>query len=249
MHPLRRVLGHIYFVYAILWFIITLLIVVLPIWLLAKLPQPKQSRWLHPLFKGWMDIYLTLVFITVKRKNKEVFKGQGACVIVVNHNSFADVPISSPYIPGPNKTLAKSELAKFPIFGTVYRSGSILVNRKDENSRRESFAKMEAILAHGIHLCLYPEGTRNKAGKVPLQPFHDGAFVTAVRTQRPIIPALLFNTKKVFPHNPKYWAWPHRIEFHFLPAVPTTGLGKADVRTLNQTIHRQMETYFVNNRK
>jgi len=249
MHPLKRVLGHVYFVYAILWFVVTLLIVVIPIWLISRLPEPRQSRWLHPLFKGWMSIYLPLVFILVKRKNKEVFKAQGACVVVVNHNSFADIPITSPYIPGPNKTLAKSELAKIPIFGIVYKSGSILVNRKDENSRRDSFTKMEAVLEKGIHLCLFPEGTRNKKGDRPIQPFYDGAFITAVRAQRPIIPALLFHTKKVFPHHPKAWAWPHAIELHFLPPTSTLGLTMRNVRPLKEEIHQQMEAYFVANRK
>lgn len=249
MHPLKRVLGHLYFVYAILWFVVTLLLVVIPIWLLMRLPEPRQSRCLHAVFKGWMSIYLPLVFISVKRKNKEVFKGQGACVVVVNHNSFADIPITSPYIPGPNKTLAKSELAKIPIFGIVYRSGSILVDRKDENSRRDSFAKMEAVLARGLHLCLFPEGTRNKKGDLPIQPFYDGAFITAVRAQRPIVPALLIHTKKVFPHDPKAWAWPHAIELHFLPPVPTTGMTMRNVRPLKEEIHQKMSAYFVANNK
>jgi 1-acyl-sn-glycerol-3-phosphate acyltransferase len=44
----------------------------------------------------------------------------------------------------------------------MYRTGSILVDRKSETSRRDSFAKMKEALDMGLHMCIYPEGTRNK---------------------------------------------------------------------------------------
>jgi 1-acyl-sn-glycerol-3-phosphate acyltransferase len=52
--------------------------------------------------------------LPVSRKGKEHFNKKNAYVITSNHNSFVDVPVVSPWIPEPNKTLAKVEMAKIP---------------------------------------------------------------------------------------------------------------------------------------
>lgn len=248
MHPAKRILGHIYFVYALTLFAATMLIVVVPIWLTSLLNEPVRAKVMHPIFRLWMGVYMPLAFCPVFRKGKAHFKKGQNYVVVCNHNSFADVPVSSPWIPGPNKTLAKVEMARIPVFGVVYKAGSVLVNRKDEASRRESFSQMSAMLHKGLHLCLYPEGTRNKTDQ-PLQPFHKGAFKTAIDAQKPIIPALIFNTRGILPGRPKLWAWPNKIHFHFLPAVETSGLSNADAENLKNRVRFQMEEYFVANKE
>lgn len=244
MKSIKNILGHIYMLYALLLFVATMLIVFVPIWLISFLPEPSRARALHRVFRVWMGVFLPLAFCPVFRKGKKNFKKGQNYVVVINHNSLADIPVSSPWIPGPNKTLAKVEMARIPIFGVIYKCGSILLDRNKDSSRRDSFSKMQETLNMGIHLCLYPEGTRNKT-KMPLQPFFDGAFITAIRTQKPIMPGIIFNTGKILPHNKKLWAWPKPIRIHFLKPIPTEGLTLADVATLKAQVHHVMETYYV----
>lgn len=248
MNPIKRVLGHVYVVYGILLFAITMLVVFIPIWLISLLPEPRRAKALHPLFRGWMGVFMPLAFCPVLRKGKNKFQKGQNYVVICNHNSFVDVPVSSPWIPGPNKTLAKTEMTRIPIFGVIYKAGSVLVNRRNEGSRRESFTRMQEMLDLGLHLCLYAEGTRNKTGE-PLQPFYDGAFITAIRAQKPIMPAVIFNTGKILPHNRKFWAWPMPIRFHFLDPVSTTGLGMEDLPSLKQRVWETMRDYYVANRR
>lgn len=245
---IKDILGRIYFIYSFLLFVITMLIFFLPIWITSVQKEPARARLLHPIFKCWMSVFLTSVFIWVKRKGKQHFKKGDNYVVVINHNSLADIPISSPWIPGPNKTLAKIEMSRTPIFGVIYKAGSILVDRQAAGSRRESFSKMQEMLEKGIHLCLYPEGTRNKSDK-PLQPFFDGAFIAAIKAQKAIIPGVLFNTSKVLPIDKKLYAWPHVIHFHFLEPVPTKGLTLSDTAQLKEKVHAIMENYYVTNLK
>jgi 1-acyl-sn-glycerol-3-phosphate acyltransferase len=106
---------------------------------------------------------------------------------------------------------------------------------------------MQETLEMGIHLCLYPEGTRNKTS-LPLQPFYDGAFVTAVKAQKPIMPGVIFNTGKILPHNKKIWAWPMPIRIHFLQPVPTAGLTLSEVPALKEKVHTMMADYYVANK-
>ncbi len=126
-----------------------------------------------------MDIFLGLVGCPLKIQGREYFKKDKTYIVVCNHNALIDVPVSSPGIPGGNKTIAKAEMAKIPLFGLIYKTGSILVDRKNEKSRRESFTKMKEVLDMGLHMCIYPEGTRNTSTE-PIKPFHDGAFRLAV---------------------------------------------------------------------
>jgi 1-acyl-sn-glycerol-3-phosphate acyltransferase len=247
MKSIKKVAGTIFFFSGMLVFVITMLIVFIPVWITTLFNEPRRTQLLHPIFKGWMSVFLPLVLCPVSRKGKEHFKKGKNYVVVINHNSLADIPVSSPWIPGPNKTLAKMEMAKIPIFGVIYKSGSVLVDRKKEGSRRESFNKMQEMLDKGLHLCLYPEGTRNKTDE-PLQPFFDGAFITAIKSQKPIIAGVIFNTKKIYPPHSKFWARPSRTHIHFLPAVETEGLTLNDTTALKERVHQQMKKYYLANK-
>jgi 1-acyl-sn-glycerol-3-phosphate acyltransferase len=224
----------------------------IPVYLIAliikQFKEPTLSTILHKIFKIWMGIFMPLVFCPVRRKGEEHFESGKTYVVVCNHNSFIDIPVSSPWIIGANKTLAKIEISKVPLFGTIYKLGSILVDRKNEQSRKDSFAAMRNALDLGIHLCLYPEGTRNKT-ETKLQQFHDGAFVVAIRSQKPIMPALIFNTGKILPHHKKFWAWPHPIPFHFLEAIPTEGLTLRDLPELKNKVWTIMNNYYQDHKK
>ncbi len=248
MSLIRRAGGHIYFVLGIFLFILTMLVVVIPVWITTLFREPLRSKLLHPIFKVWMSVFLPLVGCPVVRKGKHHFKKGENYVVVCNHNSLADIPVSSPWIPGPNKTLAKIEMARIPLFGVIYKAGSILLDRKKTNSRRESFTQMQEMLDLGLHLCLYPEGTRNKTQQ-PIQAFYDGAFITSIRAQKPIIPALIFNTGRILPHDMKFWARPLPIHIHFLEPVETKGLTLDDIPRLKEQIFNKMTNYYVTNKK
>jgi 1-acyl-sn-glycerol-3-phosphate acyltransferase len=152
-----------------------------------------------------------------------------------------DVPLSSPGIPGANKTIAKAGMAKIPLFGLIYKSGSVLVDRKSEQSRKASYTKMKEVLQMGLHMCLYPEGTRNKTNE-PLQRFHDGAFKLAVETQKQIIPAVIFYTNIVLPRNKTFYFWPHKVEMHFLEAIPVKDRMAEDIK---QEAFEKIRDYYV----
>ncbi len=248
MKFIKNIAGTVFIIYSLVVFAITMFVVFIPIWIISKLPEPKRAKALHRVFRVWMNVYMPLVFCPVIRKGKEKFKKGEQYVVVINHNSLADIPVSSPWIPGPNKTLAKVEMSNIPLFGVIYKCGSIIVDRKKEGSRRESVLKMQETLDLGIHLCLYPEGTRNKTN-APLQPFFDGAFVTAVKAQKAIMPGIIFNTGKILPHYKKFWARPMPIHIHFLDPIPTAGLTMGDVPALKEQVHKIMENHYIAHRK
>ena len=98
MKAVKNILGYVYMVYALLLFVATMLVVLIPIWIISMLPEPKRARALHPVFRLWMGTFMPLAFCPVKRKGKEHFKKGENYVVVINHNSLADIPVSSPWI-------------------------------------------------------------------------------------------------------------------------------------------------------
>lgn len=246
MNPVKKILGHIYFVYGMLVFMITMIVIALiPASIALLFKEPRRAKIVHPTYRFWMGVFLPLVFIRVKRKGAELFTKGENFVVVVNHNSLVDIPVSMPWVPGPNKTLAKIEMSKIPLFGIIYKAGSILLDRKNANSKKESVLEMQKTLVEdGLHLTLYPEGTRNKSDQ-PLLPFHDGAFSTAIKAEKTIIAGVIFNAKNILPHDIKLWAWPHTIHFHFINVYPTNDLDLHNVAQLKEEIRTDMAHYFV----
>jgi 1-acyl-sn-glycerol-3-phosphate acyltransferase len=129
-----------------------------------------------------------------------------------------DVPLSCPGIPGANKTIAKIEMSKIPLFGIIYKRGSVLLDRSSDASRKQSYTDMKKVLELGMHMCIYPEGTRNKTDN-PLKSFHDGAFRLSVDTGKSIIPCIIRGTRAMLPHDKKFYFWPGKASMQFLAAV------------------------------
>lgn len=219
MQTFKNIFGRIWAAWGAFVFVFTMLIFLIPFFLLIYFqPEPIKTRRFIRYSRVWMDIFLGLVGCPLKIKGREYFEEGKTYIVVCNHNALIDVPVSSPGIPGGNKTIAKAEMAKIPLFGLIYKTGSILVDRKNEKSRRESFAKMKEVLDMGLHMCIYPEGTRNISDE-PIKPFHDGAFRLAVANGNSIIPMIIFNSRKANPPDKGFYLMPVRLYMNFLPEV------------------------------
>ncbi|NBO48975.1 MAG: 1-acyl-sn-glycerol-3-phosphate acyltransferase [Chitinophagia bacterium] len=234
---IKNILARILAIWSALAFIGSMLLVLLPIWAAGIFGEPTSTAWMIRLSRFWMSIYFPLSFIKVSITGKENFQPNENYIVVCNHNSFMDVPLSSPGIPGPNKTIAKVEMSRIPLFGIIYKRGSILINRKDENSRKESYQKMKDVLDAGMHMCIYPEGTRNKTDQ-PMKAFHDGAFKLSMETGKKIIPAIIKGTKEMLPNNKTLYFWPGKISMEFLSPIDPKEFG--DVTALKEYVFKKM---------
>jgi 1-acyl-sn-glycerol-3-phosphate acyltransferase len=241
MNFIKNILARIFALWALIVFVSTLLIILPWVWIISSQAEPKRTISLFKIFIVWMKIFFVLTGVRRIFKGKEHFKKGENYIVICNHRSFMDVPLSTPGIPGANKTIAKASMSKIPLFGLIYKSGSVLVDRKNEQSRKASYSKMKEILALGLHMCLYPEGTRNKTSE-PLQRFHNGAFRLAVDTKKQIIPAVIFYTNIVMPRNKTFYFWPHKVEMHFLPAISIDG---KTVEELKEEAFEKMKDYYI----
>jgi 1-acyl-sn-glycerol-3-phosphate acyltransferase len=204
------------------------------------LKEPQKAIWHRHVSRVWMFIYLHAIGCPLMIKGKQYFQNLPNCVIVCNHNSFMDVPVTTPFMARPNKTIAKKSFSVIPIFGWIYSFGSVLVDRNSDASRRKSYEDMKRVLRIGLDMVIYPEGTRNRSSD-PLKSFYDGAFRLAADTKKPVVPVLVFNTRKVLPPHKIFYMLPHKLEMHFLPPVESTNITAKD---LKEKVFKMMWDYY-----
>lgn len=241
MGIVKNIFGRIWALWGLITFLITFLIIFIPSMLSHLMDDPKGQKYFIAVSKIWMNVWLFLIGCPVKVRGKENFKPGESYIVVFNHNALLDVPLSAPFVPGANKTIAKASFAKIPLFGSFYSRGSVLVNRTNDRSRSKSFEAMKKVLAKGMHMCIYPEGTRNRS-VAPIKIFYDGAFKLALATKKDIIPCVITGTKKAMPINKKFFLLPVKLKMHFLPAV--TSADKT-VTELKEKVHSEMVKEYV----
>ena len=115
------------------------------------------------------------------------------------------------------------------------------MDRKNDQSRRKSLEMMRSVLQQNIHMCIYPEGTRNRTDQ-PLKPFYDGAFKLAIDAKKEVMPCVIFGTKEAMPINKGFYLVPKRLEIHFLPTVASIDNTAAE---LKDKVFDIMKAYYV----
>jgi 1-acyl-sn-glycerol-3-phosphate acyltransferase len=118
-----------------------------------------------------------------------------SCIFMSNHVSNLDPPVGLPMLPGRSSVLLKKELMNIPILGRAMRMGQFVP--VERGSRRDAAkASVEAAveaLRSGLHILVYPEGTRSLDGR--LSTFKKGPFFLAQETQAPIVPIAISGTQ------------------------------------------------------
>jgi len=239
----KIILGRVWALWALTTFVVSFLIILLPSLSTGLIPDPKGQDYFIKIARKWIRVWLFIIGCRLVVKGTTHFESGKAYIITCNHNSFMDPPLSSPFILGPNKTIAKSTFTNVPLFGWYYKRGGVMVDRKSDESRRKSYEQMKKVLQSGMHMCVYPEGTRNRTA-APLKAFYNGAFKLATETNHAIMPAVLFNTKKVLPPGKFLYGWPGKMEIHFLSPIPATGLSAEE---LKEVVFKTMSDYYQKN--
>jgi 1-acyl-sn-glycerol-3-phosphate acyltransferase len=126
------------------------------------------------------------------------FDNQGTYIYMCNHVSNIDPPIVIPAIPKRTSVLVKKEVFRIPVLATAMRMGNLVpVDRTDRDSAINSLKKAQEVLASGVNMSVFPEGTRSQTGE--LLPFKKGPFYMALDAGVPIVPMTILGTRAIWP--------------------------------------------------
>ncbi len=126
-------------------------------------------------------------------------------MVMCNHRSLYDIPLSVVSLPGSVRMLSKQELRRVPVWGKALDCGEfVFIDRSDLEKAKKSLAVARKVMESGVLLWVAAEGTRSDDGK--LGKFKKGGFVTAIEAGATIIPVGITGTEKVLP--------PRTYDFH-----------------------------------
>jgi 1-acyl-sn-glycerol-3-phosphate acyltransferase len=141
-----------------------------------------------------------------------------ACIFLSNHVSNLDPPVLLPVLPGRASVFLKKELMKIPVLGVAMRMARYVpVSRGHSREEAQKSVDYAAdVLRSGIHIMLFPEGTRSLDGN--LLPFKKGAFFLAAETRAPMVPVVIHGTAQMM-RKGSLKVHPGQAVVQFLPAV------------------------------
>src|SRR5271165_3753477 len=119
-------------------------------------------------------------------------------IFMSNHVSNLDAPVLIPIIPGRCSVLVKKELFRIPILGAGMKVADLVpVDRSNREAAIESVNAAIKVLRQGLHMVVFPEGTRSDDGH--LLPFKKGPFHLAMESGVPVVPVTLLGTFESWP--------------------------------------------------
>jgi 1-acyl-sn-glycerol-3-phosphate acyltransferase len=130
---------------------------------------------------------------------------QGPLVVVANHGSHLDPPLLGHALGRPVAFMAKAELFRIPILGSIIRAcGAYPVKRgaSDREAIRTATARLEEGWAIGVFL----DGVRQMDGRVN-QP-KSGAALLAARSGAPLLPVAIINSHRALGRGRR---WPRLV--------------------------------------
>lgn len=151
-----------------------------------------------PLYNATQMIVRTGYFlarIRIEVTGRDLIPKNTACIFMANHVSNLDPPALIPNIPGRTSAFLKRSLMHIPVLGWGFQQGEFIpVDRSgDRESAQESVAAARQILAKGVHITTFVEGTRSKDGR--MLPFKKGPFYLAMETGAPCVPVSIWGTE------------------------------------------------------
>jgi 1-acyl-sn-glycerol-3-phosphate acyltransferase len=199
------------------------------------------GNFIYNLCRCWADAWFFLIGIRHKNIFESPLHTGKPYIFVANHISYLDIPVILKSIrKRPIRVLGKSEMKQIPIFGFIYSSAAVMVDRSSLAQRSKSVRILKSVLQKGISIFIYPEGTFNETHQ-PLKDFYDGAFRIAIETQTPIRPILFLDTYERMHYKSIFSITPGKSRAIFLDEVGVNGFSLSQVAALKKIVYDRMQ--------
>lgn len=160
-------------------------------------------------------------------------------VLLVKHQSTLETFLMPTLMPHPLAYVFKKELLQVPFFG--WAIGRLDMVHIDRGQRAQAFARVvehgQRLLAQGIWVIIFPEGTRIPRGKVGT--YKHGGTRLAVATGAPVIP-IAVTSAKVWPRK-AFVKRPGLVDVSIGKPIPSQGRDPDDLmREVQEWIEAEM---------
>ncbi len=194
--------------------------------------EPFASLILYHLLKWLVVSPLFHIYFRGRIYGAEKVPQTGPLLLVCNHASDVDPPITANCARRPVSFMAKEELFRVPVLSPAIRLyGAYPVKRgsADRSAIRAAIAQLEAGWIVGVFL----QGTRTPDSRIPSPKL--GAALIAAKAQVPLVPMSLWGSNAILPKGTKF-PRPAPITVRFgHPIAPPTSTQRSDLEAVTQT--------------
>lgn len=176
----------------------------------AAVPKPRRvvrrNAFVYEVSKWCLRMFLR-VWCRLRAEHPERVPASGPVLLVANHTSYLDPPLSGVCLRRWTAFLARASLAKVPgLAWWMAKVGVTLIDR--DAPSKDALRAVAECLAAGQLVCIFPEGTRSPDGSVG--PFRSGVEFLVRRTGALVVPCGIDGAARAMPKG----AWlprPRRI--------------------------------------
>lgn len=205
--------------------------------------KSNNRPWVDATLNKWSDNLLKLIDVkctVVNPYHVEPELGK-ATIIMCNHTSIYDIPLSFKVFPEHSiRMLAKKELFKIPFLGGGMKAAEFpFIDRKNKLQAIKDLEYAKELMESGIIIWVAPEGTRSKNGK--LAPFKKGAFVTAIQAKATIIPIGIRGADDILPAQSMQLNLHQKAEIHVGKPIDAAQFDLKDKQDLVNLTHKAIK--------
>ena len=189
-------------------FVVLFLIIGIPVlgieWLIGKVSKKTMDYSSLRLVQWAFNMIIKLAGIELTVIGEENIS-EGPVLYIGKHRSFFDIVITYATCKNLTGYIAKKEMLSIPLLRTwMKRLYCLFLDRENPKEGLKTILQAIDYVKHGISICIFPEGTRNKGEELSLLPFHNGSFKIAEKTGCPIIPLSISGSRNILEaHFPK----------------------------------------------
>lgn len=173
-----------------------------------------------------------------------------AVLYVCNHRSYFDIIITYSRCKRLTGYVSKDTMLKVPLLNIwMKRLYCLFLNRTDMKEGLKTILTGIDQMKNGISMCIFPEGTRNKAkNQTEMLPFKAGSFKMAEKSGAPIVPMAITNSADLLENHFPYIRKTHVILQYGKPIYPNE-LSKEDKKRLSALVQEEVRSMLIENQK
>jgi len=180
---------------AIAWF--QLLHLTIPqLFILAAVLNAVVAIYIYTLVPEFLMRFLSWVFVNIMYRIRvhglENIPETGPALLVCNHVSFMDALVIGGSVRRPVRFVMDHNIFKIPVMGFIFRTAHaipIAPAREDASALTRAFDRIDAELAEGEIVCIFPEGKLTRHGE--MNEFKRGVEKILERRTVPVVPMAL----------------------------------------------------------
>jgi 1-acyl-sn-glycerol-3-phosphate acyltransferase len=166
------------------------------LFILAGVLNALVATYIYTLVPEFLMRFLTWVFVNImyriRVRGLENIPESGPVLLVSNHVSFMDALVIGGSVRRPVRFVMDHNIFRIPVLGFIFRTARaipIAPAREDPDALEKAFDRIDAELAEGEIVCIFPEGKLTRDGE--MSEFKRGVEKILERRTVPVVPMAL----------------------------------------------------------